>query len=153
MKYKKYSIQKKKEEKIASKINIDKLKGFQFLPKNNIEYPGVEVNSMLVIKPSFIEKLLKKKIKRKLEYYLNYMITIIDESDSDPDDASLRQALNDLTRYKQTVESKYRKYLDDKYMDLLNRKIALLERELKTKIVYKTVNHYEPIYENKGKSR
>lgn len=154
MNSKHYIIDKKKYKEEVINIDTNKLNGFQILPQNKVEYPGVEVNSMLVVKPSFIEKILKKKIKRKLDYYLNYIINIIDSSDSDPDDAPLRQALNDLTRYKEMVENKYQKYLDDKYISLLMKKITLLERELKTKIVYKTMNKYEPIYEeNKGKSR
>ena len=108
---------------------------------------------MLVVKPSFIEKIVKKKTKRKLDYYLNYIINIIDSSDEDPDDAPLRQALNDLTRYKEMVQNKYQQYLDDKYISLLMKKILLLERELKTKIIHKTMNNYEPIHEEKGKSR
>lgn len=155
MNYKKYIIKKTKNGINATEMNIKILKGFQVLPQNKVEYPGVEVNSMLVVKPSFIEKLLKKKIKKKLDYYLSYIIAVIDQNDENPDDddAPLRQALNDLTRYKEIVEAKYQQYLDDKYIHLLMKKIDLLERELKTKIIYKTMNNYEPIHEIKGKSR
>ena len=152
MKAKHYIIDKEKYNQETVKIN-NKLNGFQVSPQNNVEYPGVEVNSMLVVKPSFIEKIVKKKTKRKLDYYLNYIINIIDSSDEDPDDAPLRQALNDLTRYKEMVQNKYQQYLDDKYISLLMKKILLLERELKTKIIHKTMNNYEPIHEEKGKSR
>ena len=137
MKAKHYTIDKEKYNQETVKMN-NKLNGFQVSPQNNVEYPGVEVNSMLVVKPSFIEKIVKKKTKRKLDYYLN---------------APLRQALNDLTRYKEMVQNKYQQYLDDKYISLLMKKILLLERELKTKIIHKTMNNYEPIHEEKGKSR
>ena len=152
MKAKHYTIDKEKYNQETVKMN-NKLNGFQVSTQNNVEYPGVEVNSMLVVKPSFIEKIVKKKTKRKLDYYLNYIINIIDSSDEDPDDAPLRQALNDLTRYKEMVQNKYQQYLDDKYISLLMKKILLLERELKTKIIHKTMNNYEPIHEEKGKSR
>lgn len=112
MKAKHYTIDKEKYNQETVKMN-NKLNGFQVSPQNNVEYPGVEVNSMLVVKPSFIEKIVKKKTKRKLDYYLNYIINIIDSSDEDPDDAPLRQALNDLTRYKEMVQNKYQQYLDD----------------------------------------
>lgn len=149
-----YTIEKTDKKQKIMGLNIDILKGFEVMPKNEITYPGVEVNSMLVIKPSFIDKLLKKKIKRKLNYYLNYIISIIDNSDEDPDDTPLRHALNDLTRYQEMVKKKYQEYLDDKYIHLLNQKISILERELKNKIVYKNMNFYQPIQEEKkGKSR
>lgn len=153
MNNKHYIIEKQKQEQKVVGINIEQLKGFQFSPQNKINYPGVEVNSLLVVKPSFVEKLLKKKIKRKLDYYLSYIISVIDASDDDPDDTALRHALNDLTRYQEMITNKYQKFLDDKYIQLLYRKIALLERELKNKIVHKNMNFYQPIQEEKGKSR
>lgn len=149
MRNKHYYIEK---NKVKYKTNLDvlKMKGFKVTPQNKYEYPGVEVKSMLLIKPSFIEKLLVKKTKRKLEYYLKYIINILDESD---DDGDLRQALNDLTRYKSIVRHKYKKFLDDKYIDLLTKKISMLERELKSKIVYKTMNNDESIKEERRKNR
>ena len=64
MKAKHYTIDKEKYNQETVKMN-NKLNGFQVSPQNNVEYPGVEVNSMLVVKPSFIEKIVKKKTKRK----------------------------------------------------------------------------------------
>ena len=128
-----------------------KLDGLKITPKNNINY-DVEVNSMMLINPSFIEKILKKKIKKKLDYYLQYIISLIDdETDSDP--TGLPQALNDLARYKSIVEYKYHKYLDDKYITLLLKKIEVLEHEIKMKMVYKQLAEYEVEEEVKGKSR
>lgn len=124
-------------------VDYNKLDGFKVSPKNHLNYPGVEVNSIIIIKPTLIEKILKKKVKIKLDYYLKYLISVVDDSD----DSDSRKALNDLTRYKEVIEYKYRKYLDDKYINILLKKISLLERELKSKIVYKTLKEDEPEYE------
>lgn len=145
---KRYVIAKSNSNGEVTFIDYSKIDGFKITPKNRIEYPGIEVNSMLIIKPSFIEKVLKKKIQRKLNIYLNY---IIDESESDDDD-SYREALNNISRYRDIVEYKYRKYLDDKYINLLLKKIALLERKIKSKVIYKELNKEEYI-EVRGKSR
>ena len=56
------------------------------------------------------------------------------ESDTDDGDA-YREALNDMTRYKNIINYKYRKYLDDKYVNRLNKKVHILEQELKRKIL------------------
>jgi hypothetical protein len=122
------------------KIDYKKLDGFHFRPVNNISYAGVTVKRMVMINPTFVEKVLKRKIKKKLETYLRFIISIIDADDSDTDITGLRAALNDLTRYKETVRYKYRQYLDEKYATLLLQKIELLEQELKNKITY----HKEP---------
>jgi len=116
-------------------IDYDKIDGLKISPKNKIEYPGIKVNSMIIIKPSFIEKILKRKIKIKLDYYLSYIISLI--SSDDDDDTAFRQALNSLTRFKDVIEYKYRKYLDDKYINILLKKLDLLEKEVKSKLIYK----------------
>lgn len=149
-----YTIAKSNHEKELVVINYDKLDGFKVIPKNSINYPGVKINSLVIVKPSFIEKVLKKKVKIKLDYYLKYLISLVDDDDS----SDAHKALNDLTRYKEIVEYKYRKYLDDRYINVLLKKIAVLERELKAKAVYQKIHdeklYDEPVYEEiRGKSR
>lgn len=141
-----------KEQYNGDKIYIDysKLNGFKVKPKNNIKYNGVKVNSLIIVKPSFIQKLLKKKVKRKLDFYLQYIISLMD-NDEGESSTDLKLALNDLARYKSIVEYKYRKYLDQKYINLLLKKISILENEIKSKLIYKQEEVYE--VEEKGKSR
>ena len=131
-----------------------KMRGFQVKPKNQVVYDGIQVNSLLMIKPAFVEKVLKKKNKRKLEYYLNYIIELLDSDDETASPSGFREALNDLTHYRDIIKYKYSQYLDDKYIELLLRKIHLLEHQLKAKLLY--YNYENPVMEEeetKGKTR
>lgn len=145
MKKKRYMIAKKNQEGNITFVDYSKIDGLKVTPKNNLEYPGIEINSLILIKPTFIEKVLKRKIKRKLEYYLKYIIQLIEDANDDNGD---RIALNDITRYKEIVEYKYRKYLDDKYINILLKKIDALEQEMKSKIIYKKLNKEQNYYNN-----
>lgn len=118
-----------------SYIDHKKLNGFLFTPSNKIYHDGITVTKMTVVNFSFVEKILKRKIKRRLEVYLRFIASLVSDSD-DSDITDLRAALNDITRYKSTIRFKYQKYLDQKYLALLFKKIELLEHELKTKIYY-----------------
>lgn len=149
-KERRYIVERHKYNEQNVKFENGKMSGFKITPKNEIMYDGVVVNSLLLMKPSFIEKILKKKNKKKLEYYLQYMILLTEDDNQDP--GAISEILNDLSRYKDIVEYKYRKYLDDKYIDLLLKKVNLLERELKTKLIYKQMNQVY-MEETKGKSR
>lgn len=119
-------------------LDYSKLKGFKITPKNQVKYDGIMVNQMILINPSFIETVLKKKIKRKLDQYLQYMIQVIAmiENGEDEDGSLIEMVLNDLDRYRRTIINRYREYLDKKYIDLIMEKISLLERELRKKTVY-----------------
>lgn len=129
-------------------IDYSKMDGFHVSPKNEVVSPGIEVNSMVIVKPSLIEKILKRKIKRKLEYYLQY---IIDESE-DEGTGSYQEKLDSIERYRSIIEYKYRKYLDDRFVNVLLRKVRLLEKQLRTKMVYSTMVPEEK-KERRGKSR
>ena len=135
-----YYVCRKGKDKQIVYLDYDKLKGFGFSPKNNVKYDGIIVNKMVVIKPSMIEKVLRRKIKRKLDLYLKLIIKFIESDDADTGDA-LREALNDLTRYKNIIDYKYRKYLDEKYLKILLKKIAILEYELNSKLI--NINNIE----------
>ena len=126
-------------------INNDKLSGFKVKPRNRIKHSGIKVDSLVVTNPEFIDQVLKKKTKKKLELYLQYIISIIDD-DSDTDPNSVALALDDLQRYKGIIDYHYRQYLDEKYTKFLLKKIELLERELKKKLVHiQTINNKESI--------
>ncbi|MBR6690064.1 MAG: hypothetical protein IKL65_01875 [Bacilli bacterium] len=136
-----YYVCKKGDERQIVLLNYDKLKGFGFSPKNNVQ-DGIIVNKMVIIKPSMIEKVLRRKIKRKLDLYLKLIIKFIESDDNSSGD-TLREALNDLSRYKNIIEYKYKKYLDEKYLKILLKKIALLEYELNSKFINLEQYNYE----------
>lgn len=135
MAYKYQLIEKQEELKIVDG-DLKHLSGYKFIPKNEVEYNGITVSKMLLIKPTFIEKLLKKKIKRKLDGYLKFIVEVIDDEDGSNDDEHLNHVLDDLARYKSIINSKYKEFLDEKYISLLLQKIQLLENELREKLNY-----------------
>lgn len=134
-------------------INYRHFDGFKVKPRNKVKHEGIRVDSLTVTNRSFIDQVLKKKTKKKLELYLQYIISIIDDEEStDPNGVLL--ALNDLVRYKGIIDFKYRKYLDEKYIELLLKKIELLERELKRKIIHLEQKvPLDPVYEEEKSHR
>ena len=127
-----YLISKKEYNGEVVLVDYDKQVGYKFNPKNSYPYDGIKVNEMIIIKPSLIEKIIKRKIKNRLDFYLKI---IIENLDGDNDDDT-RIALDDLARYKKIIKEKYSIYLDEKYMSLLNKKISVIERELKNSLTY-----------------
>jgi len=153
MEFKHYYIIKKNYNGEIAYINYDKLKGYNITPKNNVRYDGIVVNKMVLVKPTFIEKIIKRKIKRRLELFLKFIIDLLDNGDPNPTD--LRSALNELARYRQIIKNNYFQYLDQKYIELLMKKINILENELKVRLIIFD-NEKEVEHENeskKGKSR
>ena len=113
-------------------IDYKNMAGFKVKPKNGKKYGGVNVNEMLIIKPDFIDLILKRKIGKKLENYINYLIEVLE--DDDADGAKLAQTLNDIERYRTTINNTYRKYLNERYLEILLRKLKLVEENLNEKM-------------------
>ena len=131
-KIKKYHLFKRRTKERKVELNLKKEIGYTIKPKNTMKYEGIVVNSMTIIDSYLIQTLLKKKIKKKLDMYLQFLITVLEEDDTDG--GHLMFALNDLERYRRTVINSYKKYLEDKYVKLLMNKMDLIEQELKSKI-------------------
>ena len=129
-------------------INYDKYKqGYNISPKNKIKYDGVKVNKMIIVKPSMIEKVLKRKIKHTLDLYLKTIIELMEDAESG-DASGIREVLNDLSRFKNIIKYKYEKHLEEKYVMLLNKKIEVLEYELKKKIMVRETKKQQDAMKN-----
>lgn len=131
-KIKKYHLYKRKTKQRKIELNTKNEKGYTIKPKNTMKYEGIVVNSLNIINIDLIQTLLKKKIKKKLDAYLQFLITVLEEDDTDG--GHLMFALNDLERYRRLVINNYKKYLEEKYIKLLMNKMDLIEQELKSKI-------------------
>ena len=132
MKSEQYILIKSQKSKDIVYIDYKDIAGFKVKPKNGKKYGGVNVNEMLIIKPNFIDIILKRKTGKKLENYINYLIEVLD--DEDADGAKLAQTLNDIDRYRTTVKNNYREYLNEKYLEILLKKLNLIEEKLNEKM-------------------
>ena len=147
-----YCITKKGKAGDIVYFDYEKLSGgYDIKPRNSFSYDGIKVNKLIIIKQTFIEKLLRRKVKKKLEIYIQYVIDLLD-SDEEPNDGIFSEVLNDLNRYKDILEFKYKKYLNEEYIELMIKKINLLEYELKLKIMNQKSKVTEEVIE-RGKGR
>lgn len=144
-----YKVSKISKETKAL-IDTKKMRGFKVKPLNNVNYDGVKVDKLLIIKPSFVEKVLKRKTKRKLEMYLEFIINILESEDGN-DSGKINIALNDLNRYKSIIKNNYRVYLDKLYYDTLMKKIDVIEKELKVRKMYLDMTYQAEIKEEKSR--
>ena len=144
-----YKVSKSSKDTKAL-IDTKKMRGFKVKPLNNVNYDGVKVDKLLIIKPSFVEKVLKRKTKRKLEMYLEFIINILESEDGN-DSGKINIALNDLNRYKSIIKNNYRVYLDKLYYDTLMKKIDVIEKELKVRKMYLDMTYQAEIKEEKSR--
>ena len=127
-----YICDKDNNEIVYGYIDYNRMHGFKIKPGNNVPYEGVEVSHLVLVEPTLIENVLKRKTKHKLNAHLAFLFTVIDDDDEDPD--SLELVIDDVTRYKNIIINKYSKFLDKKYIKQLLKKVGMVELELKEKL-------------------
>lgn len=142
-----YICDKDNNEIVYGYIDYNRLHGFKIRPQNNVPYDGVEVSRLVLVEPNLIKKVLKRKIKHKLDAYLVFLFSVIDDDDEDPD--TLELVIDDVSRYKSIIMNKYSKFLDKKYIKGLLKKVGMVELELKNKLEELTKQNVK----SAGKSR
>jgi len=132
-----YLIIKEKNKKEISFLEYNELTGFNITSKNkNIKLKdAINVNKIVVINPSFIEKLVNKKISKEIKKLVDIISTIYETDDEDPA-GSLMQALNEVEKFKREMINKYLNYMTKNQVNTLEKKVEILETEV-TNYAYK----------------
>ena len=109
--------------------------GYMVKPKRN-KKDTIEVNKIVFVSPSMTEKLLKKKIERKVDRLL-YDLNSIDEDDSNSDEGNtilIRDKMIEAERLKNTIINNYKKYLGNSYVSLTLKKMEIIVEGYRMKL-------------------
>ena len=129
---KRYVCEKEYKDMVSCDLDFTEINGFKIRPKNKVKYDGIEVNKLTIVSPYLIDNVLKRKTKRKLNLYLQFLFTSLEDDDTTGDDLGL--ILEDTKRYKTIIINKYSKFLDVNYIKELLLRVTFIEEELKMRI-------------------
>lgn len=150
----KFLVVKTKDSKEIKYFEYDKISGYNIKPNPKLKFQdAINVQRMILINPSLIEKMVDKKIKRKFDYLIN-LLSIVYENDDDTGEG-LKLALNEAEKFRMELCNKYKQYINEEKYELLLKKIAILEDELylRMQFVLERVNYMENYEVKEGKSR
>ncbi len=148
-----FLIVKEKDSKEIKYFDYDKLDGYNLKAKKDLHFmDAIDVNRIIIINPSFIEKIATKKINAKFDRLIN-MIQVICDNDDDDTGEGYRIALDEANKLKMELWNKYKKYLAKEKLDLMIKKIEILEDELNLRLNILMNSLYEQENLNKGHSR
>ena len=146
-------IVKEKDSKEIKYFDYDKLDGYNLKMKKDLHFmDAIDVNRVIIINPSFIDKVVTRKINAKFDRLIN-MIQIICENDDDESGEGYRIALDEANKLKMELWNKYRKYLAKEKLDLMIKKIEILEDELNLRLNVLMNSLYEQEQLSRGHSR
>lgn len=129
-----YYVSKNKDKKEIVCFEIENVVGYELKPKVKNK-DGIQVSKIVIVNPEFSEKIIRKKIDKKITYLLD-QLKIIDQDDSGDNEGDIRRSLMDAEKLRLQILNKYIKYLGHTYGSLTMKKIQLITEQLRYKLYY-----------------
>ncbi len=129
---KRFVVKKDDKTDVITYMEYDKIDGFRVKPKKTINFEDmINVNEMIVINPSLIQKLISKKCTRNFDKILK-MMSVVSE-DEDDGDTGYMLVHDQLERFKMLLMNKYKAYMEELEYETTLKKIELLEQEVEAR--------------------
>lgn len=131
-----YSVdnKKKNKNKLVDKTEIIELDGFMMGSKNKVyKIDGNNVRDIKVVDTKLASSLVNKQVSKKYEKLISYLTELLIDDDDSGD--SLREALNQIEKFRQEVKNKYRKFLKQKELEMMSKKLVLLQKEANRRLL------------------
>lgn len=133
-----YSVSRSNMSNESVYFEYDKIDGYQVNPKTK-KKDEIEVSKIVFVNDSMSEKIIRRKIDKKIAYLL-LQLNIIEESGT-TDEGSIRRNLMDAEKLKLQIINNYVKYLGHTYQGLTLKKIQIIINQLRYKLY--TIRDYE----------
>jgi len=126
-----YSVFRDKKSCESVYFEYDKIEGYQVNPKAK-KKNQIEVNKIVFVNDSMSEKVIRKKIDKKIAYLLSQLKIIEEEGTSD--DGNIKRNLMDAEKLKLQIINNYVKYLGHTYQSLTLKKLQIIINQLRFKL-------------------
>ena len=124
----KYVVEHKGEDKKLIYYNVN-IVGLNVTPKNNIKDLTIKADKIILIDQDLCESYIRKRINKKIDRVIKFMIKILNDDGTTDDDTGL--VLDELNKLKGIIINKYKEYmLESEYKALLT-KLIIIEEEFK----------------------
>lgn len=126
-----YCLSKNDNSSEVVYFEYDKVDGYRVNPKTKKD-DSIEVSKIVFVNDSMSEKIIRKKIDKKIAYLLAQLKMI--EEDSNPDEGGIKRNLMDAEKLKLQIINNYVKYLGHTYQGLTLKKIQIIINQLRYKL-------------------
>ena len=138
MENKNYHVSKTKKKKEIMNLELNELDGYKVNPKVKSE-DAIDVSRITFVDDDITERIIRKKVDKKIEYLLMVLKKI--EEDGDETGDTIKNSLMDAEKLRIQLINNYIKYLGHTYHSLTLKKIELIIEELKYLLESKSNNN------------
>ena len=131
-----YSIDNKtkNKNKLIDKTELVESDGFMMGARNKVyKINGNSVRDIKVIDTNLAGSLVKHQVTKKYEKLIICLTELLVDDDDSGD--SYREALNQIERFRQEIKNKYRKFLKQKELEVMSKKLVVLQKEANKRLL------------------
>ena len=137
----KYFVVKDRNDLSITYFEYDKTKGYDLHPRNVKIKDAIDVTSMVIINPSFIQKLAFRKVELKFQRLTKMLMVVLSPDNDDSSGDSYRQALNEINKLRLEILVQYKNKLKEKDFLEFNKRLDLLAQELNLRLYFLTMEN------------
>jgi hypothetical protein len=117
-----------------------KMDGLNVKPINRVPGLTIKAKNVLLVDEELRQEYIRKRINRKMDKIIKFMIRILNDDDTTDDDTGL--VLDEINRLKGIVINKYKEYLTNTEYKSMLTKLIIIEEEFKKNYNQKLFNSY-----------
>lgn len=136
-------VKERKNGNLAHEVEKD---GFVIGANRSYNIDGSEIGGINVLDRSLASSIVTKKVMSKYSRLIEYLTELL-VSDDDTGDA-MREALNQIEKFRLEIKIKYRKYLKRKELELMSKQLVQLQKAANKRLL-EIHNSYLEQMENK----
>ena len=125
-----YSVSRNEKTCESVYFEYDKVDGYKVTPKVK-KKDSIEVSKIIFVNDSLSEKIIRKKIDKKINELL-LELKLIEEDGTD--ESGIKRSLMDAEKLKVQIINNYIKYLGHTYQSLTLKKIQIIINQLRFKL-------------------
>ena len=141
-----YSVSRNENTCESVYFEYDKIDGYKVTPKVK-KKDSIEVSKIVFVNDMMSEKIIRKKIDKKINYLLEQLKIIEEDETGDID--GIKRNLMDAEKLKIQIINNYVKYLGHTYQSLTLKKIQIIINQLRFKLyMVKDMERQNMIFNN-----
>ena len=149
-----YTVKTKKsmsKKKLIDKMDLVELDGFLMASKNKVFKIGdSNVREIKVINKKLANPLVSKKVFKQYDKLISLLTDLLLDDNDDSGD-SLREALNQIEKFRLQIKNQYREYLEQKELTKMSKQLKVLQKEATRRLL--ELNEYAKYMNENHRSR
>lgn len=119
-----------KNRGVALNINIS---GFLMGGEKKVfKINGSDVRKIKISSDYLASPIVTEKVLKKYRILINYLTQLL--LDDDDSDGAMREALNQIEKFRLEIKIKYRDYLKRKELEMMSKQLSILQKEAKERL-------------------